>query len=294
MKKHVLLFFIIATIISATCTACSSTKPSNSQAASAASQSLTVTDIMSAPDINNIGESQAGEISSNQTSATEPSTDVPQTSEAFNVMSSWGFDITEVYASRDTQYIEPNFMILVNKSNPLSEDTYIGEMVAVSQNYNGELQQYTEDQVMLELTTAKAMCAMLNEANKLFPDTTVFPDSGYRSIAYQQEIFERYVRLEGEAAARRRVSTPGTSEHHTGLACDIAMWKNGVYIDDVDDKEPVIAWIHEHAHEYGFILRYPNGYSFKYEPWHFRYVGVENATKIKESGQLFEDYCASL
>ena len=290
MKKHLFIFYILATIVTATFTACGSTKPSNQQASIDASQALTVTDIMSAPNLNNIGESQSGEISE-QTSATESSTDVPQTSEPFIVMSTWGFDITSVYASRDTEYIEPNYMILVNKSNPLSEDTYIGEMVAVSQNYNGELQQYTDEQVMLELTTAKAMCAMLNEANTLFPDTTVFPDSGYRSIAYQQEIFERYVRLEGEAAARRRVSTPGTSEHHTGLACDIAMWKNGVYIDDVDDKEPVIAWIHQHAHEYGFILRYPNGYSFKYEPWHFRYVGVENATKIKESGQLFEDYC---
>jgi D-alanyl-D-alanine carboxypeptidase len=123
--------------------------------------------------------------------------------------------------------------------------------------------------------------------------------SGYRSDLEQSSLFQREVEefaktlptySEAVAAAERSVAKPGFSEHATGLALDL----NGV--EDNFDTMPAFRWLQKHAHEYGFILRYPKDKqdvtNIKYEPWHYRYVGKEAATAMKESGQCFEEYMA--
>ena len=212
--------------------------------------------------------------------------------EDIRIMSSWNFDITEAMEEITDDYQNPNYLLYVNSSHPISEDTYVGKMVPIAQNFSTEKQEYTDEQVMLEWRAAQALIEMLNKVNELYPDTTVVPDSGYRSIADQQWVMDKYIRLEGEAAARQRVSLPGTSNHHTGLAIDIAIWEDGKFIDDVIDTDPPIAWLHEHAYEYGFFLEFPKGHNFKYEPWHFRYVGLDNAKSIHDSGLLFSEWLA--
>ena len=124
--------------------------------------------------------------------------------------------------------------------------------------------------------------------------------SGYRSNERQNELFEREVELYqktysvrsvAEAYAARSVARPGCSEHATGLALDL----NGVR-DDFD-KTPAFRWMDAHAQQYGFILRYPKDKQeitqIKYEPWHYRFVGVKNAVAMKVSGQCLEEYLQS-
>ena len=112
--------------------------------------------------------------------------------------------------------------------------------------------------------------------------------SAYRSYNTQASIFARYAAKDGEAEANRYSAKPGYSEHQSGLAFDIGK------VDESFDKTKAFAWLVDHAHEYGFILRYPKNKEaitgYIYEPWHYRYLGVELATKVKESGLTLEEF----
>ncbi len=130
--------------------------------------------------------------------------------------------------------------------------------------------------------------------------------SGYRSVRYQQGLFDRRVQRcidEGiapeaaEAEAARWVARPGASEHALGLAADIV--SGDWYLDHDDlteefENTPQFAWLQAHAADYGFILRYPKDKAevtgVNYEPWHYRYVGAEAAREITEQGVTLEEY----
>ncbi|MDO4773669.1 MAG: M15 family metallopeptidase [Candidatus Saccharibacteria bacterium] len=117
--------------------------------------------------------------------------------------------------------------------------------------------------------------------------------SGYRSYATQAVLFDNYARQHGEVEAARFSSRPGHSEHQSGLAIDFdapggACWVDNCFADTAQGK-----WLKAHAHEYGFILRYPEGKEavtgYSYESWHFRYVGRELATALHQSGLTLEE-----
>lgn len=116
----------------------------------------------------------------------------------------------------------------------------------------------------------------------------IYISSGFRSYDYQAGLYQRYVDRDGQAAADTYSARPGHSEHQTGLAFDLNT------ISDSFANTPEGQWVAAHCHEYGFILRYPadkveiTGY--KYEPWHLRYLGVETATAVAESGLCLEEY----
>ena len=99
------------------------------------------------------------------------------------------------------------------------------------------------------------------------------------------------------ATAAKSVALPGTSEHQLGLAVDIIS-ETYTNLDQWQEHTPVQQWLMANCWRYGFILRYPNGTSettgIIYEPWHYRFVGVETAKAVTESGLVFEDYLASL
>ena len=86
---------------------------------------------------------------------------------------------------------------------------------------------------------------------------------------------------------------PGRSEHNIGLAVDIVS-STYTQLDQKQETTPEAKWLAENCYKYGFILRYPNGKTditgIIYEPWHYRYVGVEDATKITELGVTLEEY----
>ena len=130
--------------------------------------------------------------------------------------------------------------------------------------------------------------------------------SAYRSYERQEELFVSMIReylamgysnAEAYAATKRLRNVPGTSEHQTGLTVDIisqSYWQ----LDEGYAETYEARWLKEHAAEYGFILRYPKdktaitGTSF--EPWHYRYVGVEDAQKIMAQGLCLEEYLAKV
>ncbi len=119
--------------------------------------------------------------------------------------------------------------------------------------------------------------------------------SAYRSYSTQTSLFNGYINSHGLDAALKFSAPPGASEHQTGLSLDIGE-VNGTYDNFSTDfgKGKAGKWLANNAHLYGFVLRYPNGKesvtTYQYEPWHFRYVGVEEASKIYESGLTLEEY----
>ena len=112
--------------------------------------------------------------------------------------------------------------------------------------------------------------------------------SGYRSYQKQDKVYHNYAARDGAALADRYSARAGSSEHQTGYAMDI----NSVRQSFAETKEG--QWLAAHCAEYGFILRYPKDKEaetgFMYEPWHVRYLGVELAQKITESGLCLEEY----
>ena len=122
---------------------------------------------------------------------------------------------------------------------------------------------------------------------------TIYVGSGYRSYATQASLFASNVRQHGEAKANRFSSRPGHSEHQSGLAVDFAGADQTCWVDDCFERTAAGKWLAAHAHEYGFILRYPKGKEkitgYQYEPWHFRYVGRELAGALQQSGLTMEE-----
>ncbi|NLZ93083.1 MAG: M15 family metallopeptidase, partial [Firmicutes bacterium] len=114
--------------------------------------------------------------------------------------------------------------------------------------------------------------------------TNLVVTSGYRSRQEQEELYR-------EAKNKKYVARPGTSEHELGLALDIQVLRS---ITGIKSKR----WLEQHAHKYGFIIRYPKEKTAltgkPYEPWHYRYVGYPHAAVIYESDFCLEEYIAAL
>lgn len=108
--------------------------------------------------------------------------------------------------------------------------------------------------------------------------------SGYRSYSSQVAVYNNEVRNYGQAQADRQSARPGHSEHQTGLAADLAPASGECLIAECFGELPEGQWLAAHAHEYGFIIRYPQGKEavtgYLYEPWHVRYVGRDLAAEI--------------
>ena len=123
----------------------------------------------------------------------------------------------------------------------------------------------------------------------------MWAQSGFRSYDTQKRLYNNYVSQRGKSAADTFSARPGHSEHQTGLAFDVCATGKAC-INSGFDNTPEAKWLSENAYKYGFVLRYPSGKTnetgYKYESWHFRYVGVELATKLYNGGNwiTLEDY----
>lgn len=193
---------------------------------------------------------------------------------------------------------DKSYLILVNKENPCGEDYAPKSLSAIP----ARLTLYEKD-VSLESNAALAAEALVLELHvRGYEDIVI--TSGYRDYAYQQVLFNTYLGNEKaahpnwtEEQCRAEVLTysafPGESEHQTGLCMDLISTKN-VTLDISFASNPAYAWLVENAHSFGFILRYPDGQEgitgYSYEPWHYRFVGVEAATAIHEQGITLEEY----
>ena len=142
---------------------------------------------------------------------------------------------------------------------------------------------------------------VLNAAGKMFAAAKsekgykMWAQSGFRSYSTQESIYNRYVSNDGKASADTYSARPGHSEHQTGLAFDVCS-DDKPCITSGFNNTPQAKWLSENAWKYGFILRYVDGKSnetgYKYESWHFRYVGSDLAEKLYNNGNwiTMEDY----
>ena len=123
----------------------------------------------------------------------------------------------------------------------------------------------------------------------------VYLSSTYRDYATQNYLYNRKVAQYGEEVAKTIVAPPGTSEHQLGLSADITD-RYYEFKDSSLENTELYKWMSAHCQEYGFIVRYPKDKEdvtgIIYEPWHFRYVGVEAATYIMEHGLCLEEFVA--
>lgn len=176
-------------------------------------------------------------------------------------------------------------IILVNKYYYLEKD-YVPDNLKLISN------QYSSKEINL-VSYAKEAFENLSKAAKK-ENLNVIAMSGYRSYNYQVNLYNKYVKEDGAEAADTYSGRPGHSEHQTGLAVDVYN-KKTLYTNFEQTKEFI--WMQNHAHEYGFILRFPKGKEnetgYEYESWHYRYVGLEIAKYIHDNKITLEEYYAT-
>lgn len=179
-----------------------------------------------------------------------------------------------------------NQSVLVNKARPLNPVTYApGDLV----NARGS-GQYLRAQAAAWLNGLFQGAADAGTGGLAVV-------SGYRSYAQQQQVYASYVSLYGQAQADLISARPGYSEHQTGLAVDVGNANGSCGLSTCFGDTAAGMWVAANAYKYGFIIRYPNGYTnitgYSYEPWHLRYVGVDLATDMKRRGfATLEQYFA--
>lgn len=198
------------------------------------------------------------------------------------------------------KYMDPeerdDYLILVNKSSKLSPSDEPSDLTDIADTR----QDGRAAQQMREYA-AKALEALFIEM-RTYGYTDVSVTSAFRSYSYQESLFTGYVsnelkshpgwtREQAEAEAETYSARPGTSEHQTGLCCDM---HNLPGADVSFANQEAYKWLSDNAWKFGFILRFPEdkteitGYSF--EPWHYRYVGRYHAQKIHDAGLCLEEY----
>ena len=182
-----------------------------------------------------------------------------------------------------TDVIEFGYTMLVNKYNKLSSDFIPSDLISFPEQYcKGECEM--GNSVMVSAFGQMAT-ALYNEQG-----LNIYANSAYRSYSEQEEVYNRYLKLNGKNYVLNYVSLPGFSEHQTGLGVDIKAGSSNTFSGTKESK-----WLKENAYKYGFILRYEadkqdiTGY--KSEEWHYRYVGVDVAKYIYENDITLEEYC---
>lgn len=199
----------------------------------------------------------------------------------------------EAYEYLD-EFLNSKYSILINKQHKVGSD-YEPENLVIPSGCDYQMEQ----------TAANALSDMLSAARADgYSDLILY--SGYRTYSSQKNKFETrtqrylnegYSQAQAEEKAGEYIAPPGSSEHHTGLAADVCSSKivsKFGYLDDSFDSTDEYKWLKEHCAEYGFIMRYRKDAEditgFLYEPWHYRYIGVEHAKACTELSITYEEY----
>lgn len=177
-----------------------------------------------------------------------------------------------------------DYNILVNKDNPLPRAHIPNNLVNSESKY--------KENILIDKEVKNSFDKLKEDALKF--NYYIDIESGYRDFDYQEKIYNKLLEEKGFAYTVTRVAEPGKSEHQTGLAIDFCIYKEDkCYIEnDIKNLEETI-WVHNNAHKFGFILRYPEGKEnitkYSYEPWHLRYVG-ELAKELYQKNITLEEY----
>lgn len=192
-----------------------------------------------------------------------------------------GLDNAYYSKTKITPYHNKDY-ILVNKYIQM-KDNYIPE------NLENLDTSYSRSGMKLVKSAKIALEKMIDKAKK--DGYTIRVISSYRSYNYQVNLYNKYKEEDGEEKADTYSARPGFSEHQTGLCIDVD--DNKLNYTDFD-KSSSFNWMQENAHNYGYILRYPEDKTditgYTYESWHYRYVGQKIATYIKKHNITFDEY----
>lgn len=190
-------------------------------------------------------------------------------------------------AEAQNEETRPWYLMLVNQSHPM-EDGYVPELANIDDSHQVDARVLESLQNMLKAASDEGY--------------SLYVCSAYRSVDRQKELFNEsmidYVNqgmtyYEAAIETAKSIAWPGESEHATGLAMDIVS-SDYAGLDEKQGETDDQKWLMEHCYEYGFILRYPKDKSedtgIIYEPWHYRYVGVEAALALRDQGVTLEEY----
>lgn len=198
-------------------------------------------------------------------------------------------DVGKLNTQEETEKVDGSAwnLLLVNPWHKIP-DGFTVELTELQNGHAIDSRAYPDLQAMMDAMRAEGLSPLIC--------------SSYRTQEKQERLFQNkvnqylsqgYAEEEAENAAGKWVAVPGTSEHQTGLAVDIVSLHYQV-LDEKQEETPEQQWLIENSYKYGFILRYPEEKSeitgIGYEPWHYRYVGIEAAKEIYERGISLEEY----
>ena len=185
---------------------------------------------------------------------------------------------------KDIKFVKnpDDILVLVNKNNRLPSNFIPSDLVPIDPKYANEGKLVREE---VKIWFEK----LSNDAKNL--GYKIIAISAFRDFNYQEQLYNYYAETKGQKEADLISARPGHSEHQTGLAVDVEGSNNNY---NEFDKSIEFEWMKNNAHKYGFILRYPKNKEkitgFKYEPWHYRYVGKEAANIIYHKNLTLEEY----
>ena len=222
-------------------------------------------------------------------------TQQPESYKDFSLTS--GMSAKEAYDYLSS-FLNSKYSILINRANKVNPDYEPSDLVTA---VGGEYE--------MERTAAAALENMLSDARSAgYSDIVLY--SGYRTYSSQKRKYENrtqryldqgYSQTDAEAKAGEYIAPPGASEHHTGLAADICSSRHVAkygYLDDSFDQTAEWQWLHDNSARYGFIMRYMKGREsttgYNYEPWHYRYLGVDHAGACTALNMTYEEYHAMI
>lgn len=182
----------------------------------------------------------------------------------------------EFYSDIKTVEEPDSLTVLVNKFNKLPDDYVPDDLVNVGE-YSYQMRKVAAEELEKLMAYGKT------------ENVSLIPFSTYRSYDYQNDLYNKYLTVDEEDTVNTYSAKPGHSEHQTGLAVDI---RSSSLTDNVTDSD--YEWLLNNSYKYGFIVRYPKGKSeitgYMEEPWHLRYIGLEDATKVHELDITYDEY----
>jgi len=199
------------------------------------------------------------------------------------------FDFLDI----DSEELHTGELILINNSVPF----VIGEPADVESVMENKNNNYSvkDNTVSLKPEVITALNQMTDDFYSVKNINDIMVQSGFRSKDYQQKLYDDDL-AKNDAAVSTLVAMPGHSEHHSGLAVDLAIYKNKVTKEF--DGTGEYAWINENCYNYGLIQRYKEDKSsitgIDDEAWHFRYVGQPHAFLMNQKNLCFEEYIGYL
>ena len=183
--------------------------------------------------------------------------------------------------TKEAQYLN-TFYTLVNKYNYLRDDFVPNNLVEMTTPYSKE-------GIYLVEEARDNFYKLVDKAKE--EGLTIRAISAYRGYTYQKRLYDKYVEADGVNKADTYSARPGFSDHQTGLAIDV---DNTITSFENFTNTKEYQWMLDNSYKYGFILRYPSGKesitTYQFESWHYRYVGLKLAKKIKASNLTFDEY----